>query len=288
MSNLTVPLSLVPVNEQSHSSIITGTSKWAISRFHYQSKYTSWIKNTTAPHCWNESQKMVCVCVCMCVCVCVCMCWAVHFWDKKEELVYPVPLKNNSCLFLSLTTYLSNIMVSPTQTLSQINSQEIIGHLKQHFTTSLLTYVTNGIQDVKCCIKCWVHLELWPNNMIFVGLQPKRTLGLQSKRTLDRQTICPCCWMCRSHKWYIILGWWKLGWWNAWKKVKQQKWMLSMLLVELVYKPNAHRLQHKHVWCARSDTSFQSSALDSTMCSSISYRALLKPLFKLLLPNALD
>ena len=38
-------------------------------------------------------------------------------------------------LFLSLTAYLSKIMVSTTQTLSQINSQEIIGHIKQHFMT---------------------------------------------------------------------------------------------------------------------------------------------------------
>ena len=33
-----------------------------------------------------------------------------------------------SCLFLSLPTYLLNMMVSTTQTLSQINSQEFIGH----------------------------------------------------------------------------------------------------------------------------------------------------------------
>ena len=41
----------------------------------------------------------------------------------------------------------SNIMVSTTQTLAQIKSQEYIGHIKQHFTTaSSLTYVTNCIQ----------------------------------------------------------------------------------------------------------------------------------------------
>ena len=39
-------------------------------------------------------------------------------------------------------------MVSTIQTLSQIKSQEFIGHIQQHFmTTSHLTYVTNGIQD---------------------------------------------------------------------------------------------------------------------------------------------
>ena len=41
-----------------------------------------------------------------------------------------------SHLFLSLSTYLMNIMVSTTQTLSQIKSQEFIGHIKQHFMTT--------------------------------------------------------------------------------------------------------------------------------------------------------
>ena len=65
-------------------------------------------------------------------------------------------------------------MVSTTQTLSQIKSQEIIGHIKQHsITTSPFTNVTNGIQDfVKCCIKSWMHLDLQPDNMLFDGLQP--------------------------------------------------------------------------------------------------------------------
>ena len=40
------------------------------------------------------------------------------------------------------------IMVSTIQTLSQIKSQEIIGHIQKHLiTTSPLTYVTNCIQD---------------------------------------------------------------------------------------------------------------------------------------------
>ena len=57
---------------------------------------------------------------------------------------------------------LLNIMVSTTQIRSQIKPQEIIGHMKYHFmTTSPLTYVTNGIQDlIKCSIKGWVHLDL--------------------------------------------------------------------------------------------------------------------------------
>ena len=78
-------------------------------------------------------------------------------------LHYPVPHNNKtmSCLFLSLPTYLLNIMVSTTQTLSQIKSEEFIGHIQKHFiTTSPLTYVTNGIRDlVKCCIKRWVPFD---------------------------------------------------------------------------------------------------------------------------------
>ena len=65
-------------------------------------------------------------------------------------------------------------MLSTTQTLAQIKSQEFIGHMQKHFiTTSPLTYVTNGIQDfVKCCIKSWVHLDLRPDITLFDGLQP--------------------------------------------------------------------------------------------------------------------
>ena len=55
-------------------------------------------------------------------------------------LTYPVLHKKMSCLFLSLSIYLLNIMVSTTQTLSQIKSPEIIGPIKQHFMTSPLTY----------------------------------------------------------------------------------------------------------------------------------------------------
>ena len=78
-----------------------------------------------------------------------------------------------SCLFLSLTTYRLNIIVSTTQTLSEIKSQEIIGHIKQHFMTSPLTYVTNDIQHfVKILYKSWVHLDLRADNMLLGGLQP--------------------------------------------------------------------------------------------------------------------
>ena len=63
------------------------------------------------------------------------------------------------------------IMASTTQTLSQIKSQEFIGHVQKHLITIRpLTYVTNGIQDfVKCCIKSWVPLDLRPDIMQFGG-----------------------------------------------------------------------------------------------------------------------
>ena len=67
-------------------------------------------------------------------------------------------------------------MVSSTQTLAQIKSQEFIGHTKQHYmTTSLVAYVTNDIQDFwKGCIKSLVHLDLdlRPDNMQFGTPQP--------------------------------------------------------------------------------------------------------------------
>ena len=61
-------------------------------------------------------------------------------------------------------------MVPTTQTLPQIKSQELNGHIKQHFvTTSPLTYVTNGILGFAICsIIGWVHLD----NMQFGGLKP--------------------------------------------------------------------------------------------------------------------
>ena len=76
-------------------------------------------------------------------------------------------------------------MVSSTQTLAQIKSAEFIGHINQHFmTTSPLTYVTNGIQDfVKCSIKGWVHLDLRPDHMLCVKLQPVEQVVLD----------CYCC-----------------------------------------------------------------------------------------------
>ena len=67
-----------------------------------------------------------------------------------------------SCLFLSLPTYLWNIIESAPQTLFQIKSQDIIGHIQKHFMTSPLAYVTNDFQDfVKCCTKSWLNLHLY-------------------------------------------------------------------------------------------------------------------------------
>ena len=75
-----------------------------------------------------------------------------------------------SRLFLSLPTYLLNILVSTTQTLSQITSQECTGHTQTHLiTTRPLTYVTNGIQDfVKCYIKVGCTLTFDPTTCYLV------------------------------------------------------------------------------------------------------------------------
>ena len=85
-------------------------------------------------------------------------------------------------------------MVSTKQTPSQINSQKIIGHIKQHFmTTSPFTYVTNGIHNfVKCCIKSWVHLDLCPENMLFGGLQPTWNITVNSNGTMKKMCKKPC------------------------------------------------------------------------------------------------
>ena len=53
-------------------------------------------------------------------------------------------------------------MVTSTENLAQIKSQEFISHIKQHFlATSPLTYVTNGIQDCAiCCVKSCLTFDL--------------------------------------------------------------------------------------------------------------------------------
>ena len=67
-------------------------------------------------------------------------------------------------------------MVSSTQTLAQIKSQEFIGHIKQHFVT---IYVINGIQNfVKCFVKSGVHLDLRPD-MLFRRPQSKVMFDLK-------------------------------------------------------------------------------------------------------------
>ena len=107
-------------------------------------------KYTTALHLWTKSQKMG-------------VGWAARFWDNRKH-------PHTKMLFiLSLPTYLLNIILFTTQTLSQIKSQEFISLIQKYFITSPLI---KGIQDfVKCYIKSWVHLDLWPN-MLFGGLQP--------------------------------------------------------------------------------------------------------------------
>ena len=89
----------------------------------------------------------------------------------------PYSTQNMSCLFLSPNTYLLSIMVSTTQTLSQIKSQECIGHIQKHFiTTSPLTYVTNGIQDIvfNAVSKVGCTSTFDPKTCYFGGLQPVR------------------------------------------------------------------------------------------------------------------
>ena len=62
------------------------------------------------------------------------------------ELYLPTQFRNKQKQS-SFPTYLFNIMVSTTQTLAQIKPRDFIDHIKQHFMTSPLTYVTNGIQE---------------------------------------------------------------------------------------------------------------------------------------------
>ena len=48
----------------------------------------------------------------------------------------------------TLYIYFWNIMVSTTQTVSQIKSQEFIGHIQKYIITSPLAYVTHAIQSI--------------------------------------------------------------------------------------------------------------------------------------------
>ena len=104
--------------------------------------------------------------------------WGVRtacIWNNRKCPWLTSPAQKMSCLFLSLPAHLSNIMVSSTQTLAQIKSQEFADHIKQHFMTCPVTYVANGIQDVvKCCIESWMHLNLWHNNMLLCRLQGRK------------------------------------------------------------------------------------------------------------------
>ena len=84
--------------------------------------------NTTAPHLWNQLQKMgggggrgVVV--------------QLLISEITESVLdYPILDKKWHAYFY---TYLSN-MVSSTQSLVQIKAKEFVGYIKQHFTTSSL------------------------------------------------------------------------------------------------------------------------------------------------------
>ena len=71
--------------------------------------------------------------------MCVCVCELLIFEITGNVIDYSVPRKKMSCIFFSLPTYLLNIMLSTTQPLYEIKSQEFIGHIQNHFITSLLT-----------------------------------------------------------------------------------------------------------------------------------------------------
>ena len=108
-----------------------------------------------------------------------------------------------SCSFLrqheaSFTTQFTYCLYFKCHGIYYTNPAQIIGHIKRHFmTTRPLTYVTNGIQEfVKCYIKRWVHLDLQPNNMLFVRLQPVLvhwvdTTGSISVKDLVSNPIAP-------------------------------------------------------------------------------------------------
>ena len=76
-----------------------------------------------------------------------------------SKITESVLAQNMSCLYSSLPTYLSNMMVSTTQTPPQIKSQEVISHIKQHFMASPRTSPM-AFMFVKCSIKGWVHLTM--------------------------------------------------------------------------------------------------------------------------------
>ena len=93
--------------------------------------------------------------------------WAAHFWGNRKCPWQPSPAQRNVMLFLSLPTYLSNIMVSITQTLAKIKSQECIGCIKQHFmTTSPVSFknLWNALSKVWC-----TSTELWPELKMIHG-----------------------------------------------------------------------------------------------------------------------
>ena len=82
-------------------------------------------------------------------------------------------------------------MVSTTQTLAQIKSQDLTGHIKQHFmTTSLLTYVTNGIQDFYKMLYQKLG-ALWPSTQqhaLLLNYNLKHIIKFMKSQTQDFKT----------------------------------------------------------------------------------------------------
>ena len=63
-------------------------------------------------------------------------------------------------------------------------SNQIAENYWSHKTTlwQVLSHITNGIQKfVKCCIKGWVHLDLWPDSMLFDRLQHRSSMLLSGR-----------------------------------------------------------------------------------------------------------
>ena len=70
-------------------------------------------------------------------------------------------------------------MVSTTQIVFELKSQDCIGHIQKQ------QIFTNGF--VKCCIKSWVHPDLRPANMLSGRLQPDFY-----RLRLAHTDECPC------------------------------------------------------------------------------------------------
>ena len=79
--------------------------------------------------------------------------------EKKEEKCHAHSFKCHGIYY-------------PKTDSNQITSQEFIGHMAQHFMTTIpVTRASNGIHEfVKCCIQRWVTSPF--DTALFGGLQP--------------------------------------------------------------------------------------------------------------------